>query len=243
MGWAARRKRTMPSPKSSKSSKSSGDVALINAVTKHVMRWVGPITCVFHEHVSELVHVDLHYVASTGDRPFEVLVTSGMAERPMTTPAGEDVAKYAEVLTILPAGWPLYGPALEDERNYWPLQMLKDLARYPHQHDTWLGAGHSLNDGEGRGKPFAPNTRLSSIILLVSRMLPEEFHILHGPGGREIHFLLAVPLYWEELQLKLRDGTLALLDAFEAHGVTECIDPHRTNVALCSWRGPGARHR
>jgi len=220
----------------------SGDVALIDAVSNHVMRWVGPITLVYHEETSEIVHVDLHYVASTQDRPFEVLVTSGMSERPMTTPAGEDVPRYAEVFAILPAGWPLYGAPLDDERNYWPLRMLKQLARYPHVHETWLGSGHSLNDGEGQAKPFAPNTRLSAIILLESNTLPKQFQVLRGPGGRKIHFLVAVPLYWEELQLKLREGTQALLAAFAAHDVTDCIDPHRTNVALCSWRGPGHSH-
>jgi len=221
----------------------SGDVALIDAVSKHIMRWVGPISLVFHEATSEIVHVDLHWVASTGDRPFEVLVTSGMSERPMATPKGEDVPRYAEVCAILPAGWPLYGPALDDERNYWPLQMLKELARHPHVFKTWLGSGHSLNEGAGPAKPFAPNTRLSSVILLESNTLPKPFQVLRrAPGGREIHFLVAVPLYWEELQLKLREGTCALLEAFASHGVTDCIDPHRTNVALCSYRGPGTLH-
>ncbi len=120
--------------------------------------------------------------------------------------------------------------------------MIKQLARYPHEHKTWLGSGHSLNDGVGRAAPFAPNTRLSSVILLESNTLPAPFLVLKGPGGREIHFLVAVPLYWEELQLKLRKGTHALLDAFASHGVTDLIDPHRTNVALCDHslrsRGP-----
>jgi hypothetical protein len=43
----------------------SGDRALIEAVSEHVMRWVGPITLVYHENVSESVHIDVHYVAST----------------------------------------------------------------------------------------------------------------------------------------------------------------------------------
>jgi hypothetical protein len=211
----------------------SGDRALIEAVSTHIKRWIGPITIVQHEKVSEIVHIDIHYVASTQDRPFEILVTSGMSERPMSIPPGCDVPRFAEIVAILPAGWPLVGPASEDERNYWPIRMVTNLARYPHQHKTWLGSGHSLNDGEEPAAPFAPNTRLSAIILLESRTLPRRFLVLHGPGGREIHFLVAVPLYWEELQLKLREGTQALLDAFALHGITDVIDPLRQNVALC----------
>jgi hypothetical protein len=44
-----------------------------------------------------------------------------------------------------------------------------------------------------------------------------------------------MPLYQEELELKLREGTEALLEAFDAHGITDRIDPHRTNVALCDY--------
>jgi hypothetical protein len=209
-----------------------GDTALIKAVSRHVSRWVGPITLVLHEYESEIVHVDLHWVASTPDRPFEVLVTSGMSERPMTTPEGEDVPKYAEVFAILPPGWPLYGPALEDERNYWPLRILKDLARFPHRWKTWLGCGHTLADSEGPSPPFASDTRLNSLILLHARMLPARFATLRAPGGREITFLAAIPLYQEELELKLREGTGALVNAMNEHGITDCIDPHRVNVAL-----------
>lgn len=189
-------------------------------------RWDRTRTCICS-------HIDVHYVASTQDRPFEVLVTSGMSERPMSTPAGCDVPRFAEVVAILPAGWPLVGTALEDERNYWPVRMIKQLARYSHEHETWLGYGHSLSDGEGPSAPFAPNTRLNAVILLPPLSLPRRFRILHGPDQREISFLAAVPLYQEELELKLREGTDALIDAFARHGITDRIDAHRTNVALC----------
>jgi hypothetical protein len=211
-----------------------GDPELIEEIANHVMRWVGPITCVFHESVSSKVHVDLHYVASTEDRPMEVLVTSGMSERPMTGPSGEPV--FAEVVAILPAGWPLIGAAGRDKRSSWPAQLLKDLARYPHQNATWLGYGHSMSESTTMSRPYAPNTRLNSVILLPPFSLPPPFHTLEGPKHRHIHFWSAVPLYQEELELKLQEGTEALLDAFEAHGISDRIDPHRTNVALCDWR-------
>lgn len=218
-----------------------GDPALIEAVSNHVTRWIGPITVVFHEHVSRLVHVDVYYVASTGNRPVEILVTSGMSELPMTTPKDHDVPRFAELIAILPAGWPLLGEAAKDERNYWPVRLIKQLARYPHEHKTWLGSGHSLNEGKDPAEPFAPNTRLSAVIILESNSVPKQFQILHGPGGRKIHFLVVCPLYWEELQLKLRDGTHALIDAFAAHSVTDLIDPHRANVALCEHGRTGTR--
>ncbi len=83
-----------------------GDPALIEAVSNHVMRWIGPITVVFHEFVSEKVHIDVRYVASTQDRPIEILVTSGMSELPMTTPNGEDVPRFAEIVPSSPRDGP-----------------------------------------------------------------------------------------------------------------------------------------
>lgn len=221
----------------------NGDQGLIEAVTEHVQRHIGPIHLVHHEIVSIHVHVDVYHVAATRQRPVEILVTSGMSERPMTIPAECPVSPFAELVAILPAGWPLVGKALRDERNYWPMRMLTDLARYPHEHETWLGSGHSLNDGEGPAAPFAPNTGLSAVILLDSNSLPGRFLVLQGPGGREIHFLTAVPLYWEELQLKLREGTDALLDAFGRHGITDLIDPRRPNAALGGGSRRGGRSR
>ncbi len=209
----------------------SGDPALIDAVSAHVSRHVGRTAFVFHELESELVHIDVHYVRSTRGRPFEVLVTSGMSARPMSTPAGSHVPRYAELVALLPAGWPLLGPAGDDERNSWPLELIRDLARYPHRHKTWLGYGHSLSDADGPGVPFASNTRLSAVILLPPVTLGGRFFTLRRRGGCNIHFWAVVPLYREELEFKLREGTEALLDAFERHGITDVIDPQRTNVA------------
>lgn len=207
-----------------------GDSALIKAVSNHVTEWIGPVAFVFHEHASKSVHIDVHYVSPTTGCPLQVLVTSGMSERPMSGPDGEPV--YAEMVALLPDGWPLLGPALTDERNYWPMRMIKDIARYPHRRSTWVGYGHSLSDSEKGSLPFARNTRLNSVILLPPISLPEEFHVLDAPKQRHIHFWAAVPLYQEELELKLRSGTGALLAAFNRHGVRDWIDPRRVNVVL-----------
>jgi Suppressor of fused protein (SUFU) len=159
-----------------------------------------------------------------------------MSERAQRTPALEGAPRFAEIVAILPAGWPVVGAKQRDPRNHWPVCMIQDLARYPHESGKWLGFGHSLESrrpSKPRSSPFAPNTRLNSVLLVPPLSLPEEFETLQGPGGREITFMAAVPLYQEELELKLRAGSAVLLDAMERHGITDVIDPHRVNVALC----------
>jgi hypothetical protein len=206
------------------------DPALIEAIEDHIHREVGRITCVFHELVADGPHIDIHWVRASRRRPFEALITSGMSALPMRLPAEIGGVAWGEVVALLPAGWPV-GEALDDERHGWPLRLLETLARHPHERDTWLGYGHTLCEVGDPPDPFAPGSALNSVILLPPVSLGPGFCHLDAPGGRCIHFMAAVPLYWEELQLVLHEGPEALVDRFEAHAVTDVIDLERRNVA------------
>ena len=131
----------------------SGDSALIAAISAHVQRCVGKIAFVFHELESDALHIDVHYVPASKQRPFDLLVTSGMSGLPMATPREASDRRYAELVALLHPGW-----LLASERHSWPVQMLVDLARYPHRNKTWLGCGHSVGDAEVPPRPFAPGT-------------------------------------------------------------------------------------
>ncbi len=54
----------------------------------HIEAYVGSIDGVFHEIASDIVHVDVHHVTPTDQRPYHTLVTSGMSDRPMAAPPG-----------------------------------------------------------------------------------------------------------------------------------------------------------
>jgi hypothetical protein len=68
-------------------------------------------------------------------------------------------------------------------------------------------------------------------VLLEPRLVPDEFKIMKRPDGAKTWFFAAVPLYKEEMELKLSEGTEKLEELFAAAGVTELIDPSRLNVA------------
>ena len=210
----------------------SGNGQLIEAISGHIERHVGPIARVWHELVSDDLHIDVHHVDPAPHRPFHALVTSGMSEFPMSVPAQRESFRFAELAILLPQHWLVTEKDFEDEKNYWPLRLLKRMARYPHENHTWLGYGHTVaNQGEPPA-PFASNTALNAIITLPALSLVEAFWKLERPRAPVINFWMVVPLYWEELQLKLRAGTDALLAALEQHAVTEIIDPSRANAAL-----------
>src|SRR5512139_1981659 len=137
----------------------------VPAIAMHIEREIGPVHIVFHEKESDELHVDVHHVKSTFLRRYEVLVTSGMSAIPMKVPEGEEYPALAEIVALLPRGWPLTMEAFSDERNYWPVRLVKDLARYPVRHHTWLGYGHTVAsaDENGQLQPYSPGTRLCAV--------------------------------------------------------------------------------
>jgi len=107
----------------------AGDGELIEEVSDHLEKHLGECHGVFHEIVSDLVHVDVHYHGPTEEFPWQTLVTSGMSQLPMTVPPDAEVSDYAELVTCLPPDWPLTDEAFQDEYFYWPLGWMKFLAR------------------------------------------------------------------------------------------------------------------
>src|SRR5262245_19498833 len=65
-----------------------GNQENIEAISRHIERHLGEYPTVFHEIVSHLVHIDVHFVAPNTQRPYHTLITSGMSDRPMTVPEG-----------------------------------------------------------------------------------------------------------------------------------------------------------
>ncbi len=204
----------------------------IEAIGAHIERHLGPVSGVFHEIISDLVHIDVHVVPATEEFPYLRLVTSGMSDLPMTVPdeVDADVPRYMELMVTLPADWPISQDAFEDERNYWPVRLLKGLARLPHEYDTWLGFGHTIPNGHP-SEPYAPGVGFDGAIVLPPVTPPEDFAELALEDGKVISFMTIIPLYPEEMDLKLKKGAEALLDRFDAKNIQDVIEPGRVNVA------------
>ena len=207
----------------------TGDPAAIEAIEKHITAHIGPVESVFHEIISDLVHLDVHVVMPTARRNYFTLVTSGMSDRPMRTPPGAEEMRYAELLICLPPDWPLSQADMEQETNYWPIRWLKMLARFPHEYDTWLWAHHTLPNGDP-AKPFVSNTSLCCAMLAWPALFRTDFRRLQISPEKTIHFLGLIPLYQEEMELKLKRGADPLMRRLEQARVTELLDIQRPNV-------------
>jgi hypothetical protein len=197
-------------------------------IVRHVERTHGPVAVVWHEAISDAIHLDVHIAAPVPDDPVTLLVTSGMSARPMTVPRGvrrRRAWRYAELCMLLPADWPIPDPGGRPSPDtYWPIELLKSLARIPHDYDTWFGVGHSANTEPLH--PYVEGSRLSGAILLPARGSDRVFRV---PGRPALHLFQVFLVTEFEMQLKLDHGLSYLLDVFGANGIDPfgANDPHR----------------
>jgi hypothetical protein len=196
----------------------------------HFASQIGPVDLVLHETTSHLVHIDILVSFATKDRPFHVLMTTGVSDRRMATPdpSLKDFDRI-ELAIALPASWPLDFESFRDENHYWPIRLLKSTGRFPHQYETWLFLGHTVPSGDPPER-FA-NTGFTGILLSPPYMLPSEHAQVQDPRGGEIHILSLTPLYPEEMELKFKKGARFLEALFEEKQVDIAIDPRRPSVA------------
>ncbi len=202
-------------------------------VGEHIAAHLGKPALYFHETQADGVQVDIHVIGPTASYPYVRLVTSGMSKQPMNVPEGAPA--YAELMMALPANWQLDEAAMQDERWYWPVALLRHLAHYPHKERTWIGLGHSLPNGNP-AKPYIASIGFCGAIVLPPASSPEPFHSL-TVDGKDIYFHCVVPLYNEELNLARRRGFPELIDKFNEYDVTDVVDPTRKNTARKKFLG------
>ncbi|MFD0587276.1 suppressor of fused domain protein [Paenibacillus sp. GCM10027627] len=206
-----------------------GEEGWVAKIEEHVSEYIGEVDSVFHEIISDTVHLDVHLIKPTPERNYFTLFTTGMSFKPMNTPEGVEGHEYAELIICLPPDWPMEEDDLENQNHYWPIRWLKMLARFPHDYDTWLGWGHTMPNGDP-AEPLSEQTDMSGIILLPPVDVHEDFLSLEMGDGRTISFYAIVPLYSEEMDFKLKNGSEPLIDKFDKYGINEIINLNRRNT-------------
>ena len=198
----------------------------MEAVEGHIQQYFGKVENVFHELVSPDIHVDICMVPPTEERDYCTLVTMGMGAHRMNVP--EELVEYklerAELAIALPADWKLDQESMKDEKWYWPIRLLKSLARLPINCDSWLGHGHTVENRE----PFADNTKLCTATLIGPQDTEDGSEVCTLPGGEEVNFYQVIPLYADELDYKLEHDVDDLLN--KMRGISFVVNPTRQNA-------------
>ena len=198
----------------------------MKAIENHIQQYFGQFENVFHELSSPDIHVDVCVVPPSEERDYYTLVTMGMGAHRMNVP--EELAEYklerAELAIALPTHWKLDAESIKDEKWYWPIGLLKVLARLPIANDTWLGFGHTMDHEEN----FAENTKLCAAMLTAPQGTDDGSEVCILPSGEEVNFYQVIPLYRDELEYKLARGADALLDKME--GISFVVEPDRQDA-------------
>ena len=197
-------------------------------VSAYIKKQYGEFDIVAHEMVSPDIHCDIVIVPPTEEQPYYKLVTMGAGAYKMNIPKGlkSDVCDRAEYVVFLPADWNLKS---DKEEDYWPIRMLKTVARLPVRADDWLYYSHTVNLTED-GSPVAENTKFNSCVLLVSKGIKEYVKPLKLGRGKKVAFYQLYPLYQEELNYKLEHSFLDLMDKVDDEELNnQVINIHRKN--------------
>lgn len=204
------------------------------AITAHFESlFPGRESFVFHEMISDLVHIDVNILGPTAEQNYYVLYTTGMSDLPMTLPdeiADREDLKYAELYLFLPGGWDLGGPGSLNsdlpESSYWPIRLLKFLARFPHEYHTWLGYGHTMPNGPEYA-PFHDGVGFGGVVL---SQTGGELEAVKAEGDRRVNLLFAIPAYKEEIEYKLKYGMEGLDQRFREGELPMVLDIRRPNL-------------
>jgi hypothetical protein len=203
-----------------------------NKVSAYIEQQYGEYENVMHEIVSPDIHCDIVIVEPTEDQPYYKLITMGAGAYQMNVPKSlkGEVYDRAEYVIFLPKDWNIES---DDEEFYWPIGMLKTIARLPIYLENWLGSGHTAQYEDH--VPFSETAGYNSCVLLPSIGMGKK-HVKPlklGFWGKKIAFYQIFPLYQEELDFKLAHSLDELLDKMDmGDNYTDenlIIDIHRKN--------------
>ncbi len=175
---------------------------------------------VWRDKRNDDLRIDIFHIKPNEERNYNLLLTFGMSRLPMNVPVGMEAFRYGELAIILPEDWDLSAEGLKDPDNYWPVLWLKNLARIPVQHNSWLCYGHSIPNGDP-SKPIA-NTEFEGVVIMDSITLPEEFQEMKL-GEDSLYIYTVVPVYPEEMEYKMKYKIDGLRDAFAEARIPDIV--------------------
>lgn len=204
------------------------------ACEAHLRRFLGDEFTLLTEKVSMGIHLDVYVFPPSDEVPYVTLVSSGMSDLAMNKPPGYD-GKHLELLIGVPAGWPgldpLDGDLLAGPANFWPMKLLKDVARIPSTYDSFVDWGHTIRDDDGA--LFAPGLPFNGAIVGPPLGYPPNIMRATTPLG-DVDYLAVFPATPEEMDFKIaiHGGGDALIDRYSEARVSAVVNPQRAGVVV-----------
>jgi len=165
--------------------------------------------------------VAIHAIRPSGNRKHLTLFTTGLSSKRMNVPSELSKFALAELFIQLPGDWNYESP---EAQWHWPVDWLRRIAQYPHDHNTSLGGPVTIIANEDPTKPLGPNTNFTSLLMVAEKSFDRT-------NGDTVQLYRVVPIYTDERELELREGAPALMRAFDRNDVPFIVDLDRPSVA------------
>ena len=200
----------------------------VEEVSKFISKRFGNYDMVMGEKSSEGPRIDIAIIEPTKKRNYYTLCTIGLGAYKMNIdeenfPLAQD---RIELLIYLPADWPISPDKFADENNYWPVRLLKSIARVPYYENSFLTFGHTFSNSEEA--TYAENTDKVGAILLSPIPDPLEPVICQLSSDKEVEFLQVFPVTKDEMLYRKTYDSNTLIarleDTKKASGVKKWID-------------------
>lgn len=162
----------------------------------------------------------IHAIPSNDRCRCLTLFTSGMSNVAMNVPRGYENFANAELFIQLPAEWPF--TEVSDENFGWPLHWLRELGKFPHQNDQWLGGEVAIITSTTLGVPLPHG--FDSMLIICEK-------VFSTPHGRTIAAYRLFPLFPAERKLEMERGIGALLNSLDAKDISFVVDVCRKSAA------------
>ncbi|MDU0479109.1 suppressor of fused domain protein [Staphylococcus chromogenes] len=199
-------------------------------VPEHIGQFLSGDCTVFHELIPDALHIDVYVWAPTEQRPVWTLVTAGMSEYAMTMPAGLEGANRCELVMTLPADWDVANIQKTPEL-FWPMYVLKSTARLPHDLDTWLSFGTSLQAEEDPAAPYEGSTFSGLVVGPAVTLDNGSTDSIRATNGDSfVHFWGLYPLLPSEVSAAIAEGGQPVLEKLLEAGIYEGVHPGRPAV-------------
>lgn len=184
---------------------------------------------VFHEITTLDIHLDVYHIKPK-DVEYEILLTAGMSSIAMNVseiPENAATYQFAELVVIIRAGLDFGKMFPSKTENDWIISMIKQVGKFPHFYDTWIGIGHTIQAHEEL-VPYDEHSDFCGCMVLPTVSFPDEFSKIESPDG-VINIYGLFPMYKEEMEYKIENGYNSFLQFLINNNTPEGIDIEREN--------------
>jgi hypothetical protein len=181
----------------------------------------GEASYVYHEVFPAVPHIDVYVYPPRESNNYYTLVTGGMSDLPMNTPAGSRATEERP-----PRRVELVFYCTEPRREY--LDTLRQMAHFPHAYHTWIGSGHTIPNGNPPAAFWDSSPELDTVLFMSSIVRQHRIPLNRLTLGEDpVEFLWVVPLTRAECEFKLEKGFNALLNLFQQYRHPHVFDSER----------------